>query len=79
MSADKSRPGREALTMRQREIAALVARGYTNQQIAADLVISPGTAANHMQQILSRLGLSSRSELAAWVSQSGLPRRKTVS
>src|SRR5947208_2248299 len=72
MSEDDSRPGREALTVRQRAIAALVARGYTNQQIAADLVITPGTAANHVRQILGRLGLSSRTELAAWVSQRGL-------
>ncbi len=72
MSQDDTRPGREALTVRQREIAALVARGYTNQQIATAMVISPGTAANHVQQILSRLRLSSRSELAAWISQRGL-------
>jgi two-component system OmpR family sensor kinase len=72
MSQDESAPGREALTPRQREIAALVARGYTNQQIAAEMVITPGTAANHVQQILTRLGLSSRSELAAWASQRGL-------
>jgi two-component system OmpR family sensor kinase len=72
MSTDETGPGREALTARQREIAALVARGYTNQQIAAEMVISSGTAANHMNQILRRLGLGSRSELAAWASQRGL-------
>ncbi len=64
--------GREALTARQRDIAALVARGYTNQQIAAELVISQGTAVNHVQQILRRAGLASRAELAAWASQRGL-------
>jgi len=72
MSQREGGPGREALTVRQREIATLVARGYTNQQIAAEMVITPGTAANHVQQILTRLGLSSRSELAAWMSQHGL-------
>lgn len=72
MSQDEGGLGREALTARQRAVAALVARGYTNQQIAAELVISPGTAANHVNQILRRLGLSSRSELATWVSQRGL-------
>ncbi|MDQ6669413.1 MAG: ATP-binding protein [Chloroflexota bacterium] len=64
--------GREALTARQRDVAALVARGYTNQQIAAELVIGQGTAANHVQQILRRTGLASRAELAAWASQRGL-------
>jgi len=72
MTADETGPGRVALTGRQREIAALVARGYTNQQIAAEIVVSPGTAANHVNQILRRLGLGSRSELAAWASQRGL-------
>ncbi|MGI9149159.1 MAG: ATP-binding protein [Chloroflexota bacterium] len=69
---NENQPGRQALTARQRDVAALVARGYTNQQIAAELVISHGTAANHVQQILGRTGLASRSELATWASQRGL-------
>jgi len=72
MTRRKAEPGREAVTLRQREIAALVARGYTNQQIASELVITEGTAANHVQQILSRVGLRSRAELATWASQRGL-------
>jgi two-component system OmpR family sensor kinase len=64
--------GRQALTPRQRHVAALVARGLTNQQIAQELVVTHGTAANHVQQILRRLGLGSRSELAVWASQRGL-------
>jgi len=72
MSQGADGPGREALTPRQRQIATLVARGYTNQQIAAEIVTTPGTAANHVQQILRRLGLRSRSELATWISQHGL-------
>src|SRR5947209_1319830 len=72
MTRRKAEPGREAVTVRQREIAALVARGYTNQQIASELVITEGTAANHVQQILSRVGLRSRAELATWASQRGL-------
>ena len=72
MTPDDTDPGREALTPRQREIAGLVARGYTNQQIASELVISQGTAANHIQEMRTRLGLSSRAELATWASQRGL-------
>ena len=72
MRLDEVGLGREALTVRQREIAALVARGYTNQQIAAQMVITPGTAGNHVQQVLRRLGLRSRSELATWATQRGM-------
>ena len=72
MTLDECEPGRDALTVRQREIAALVARGLTNQQIAAEMVITAGTAGNHVQHILGRLGLSSRSELATWANQRGL-------
>ena len=64
--------GRQGLTPRQRHVAALVAGGLTNQQIAQELVVTHGTAANHVQQILSRLGLGSRSELAVWATQRGL-------
>jgi signal transduction histidine kinase/DNA-binding CsgD family transcriptional regulator len=70
--AQEEDAGRQALTPRQRHVAALVARGFTNQQIAKELVVTHGTAANHVQQILSRLGLASRAELAVWASQRGL-------
>src|SRR3712207_2413500 len=64
-------PGR-ALTRRQREIAALVARGYTNGQIANDLVLTNGSVANHIQHMLQRLGVSSRAQIAAWAVEHGL-------
>ena len=64
--------GREALTARRREITSLIARGYTNRQIATELVISPGTVGNHVEQILRRLALGSRVELATWASEHGL-------
>ena len=72
MTFDEGGFGRDALTVRQREVAALVARGLTNQQIAAEMVITVGTASNHVQETLRRLGLSSRSELATWANQHGL-------
>jgi non-specific serine/threonine protein kinase len=61
-------PGEQVpiLTARQRQVAALVARGLTNREIAAELVIAEGTAANHVGHILSKLGLRSRAQLAAW-------------
>jgi len=55
-----------SLTRREREVAALVAEGLTNRGIAERLVISPRTAENHVQHILNKLGLSSRSQLAVW-------------
>jgi DNA-binding CsgD family transcriptional regulator len=55
-----------ALTTREREVAALVADGLTNGQLADRLFISPKTAAVHVSNILAKLGLSTRAEIAAW-------------
>jgi predicted ATPase/DNA-binding CsgD family transcriptional regulator/Tfp pilus assembly protein PilF len=57
------------LTAREREIAALIARGLSNRGIAAELVISPATAARHVANIFTKLGFSSRAQLAAWAAQ----------
>jgi DNA-binding CsgD family transcriptional regulator len=54
------------LTTREREVAALVAAGLTNGQLADRLFISPKTAAVHVSNILAKLGLSTRAEIAAW-------------
>ena len=51
----------------EREVANLVARGLTNRQIAKELVLSERTVENHVRNILKKLKLSSRSEVAAWV------------
>ncbi|TFV73317.1 LuxR family transcriptional regulator [Blastococcus sp. CT_GayMR19] len=64
-----------ALTPRQREVAALVARGLTDREIADRLVISPRTAESHVEQILTRLGFRSRAEIAAWTAERALPGR----
>jgi DNA-binding NarL/FixJ family response regulator len=60
------------LTGCQREVAALVARGLTNGAIAHALVISPRTAETHGQSILTKLDLTSHSQLAVWAHQHGL-------
>ncbi|MGH2351377.1 MAG: helix-turn-helix transcriptional regulator, partial [Chloroflexota bacterium] len=54
------------LTRHEREVAALVTRGLTNREIAADLVITERTAASHVEHILAKLGLRSRAQIAAW-------------
>lgn len=60
------------LTAREREIAVLVARGLSNRAIADELVISPATAARHVANIFTKLGLRSRAQLAAWAAERGL-------
>jgi DNA-binding NarL/FixJ family response regulator len=58
---------RGKLSRREKELADLVARGLTNRQIAEELVLSERTVENHVRNILKKLKLSSRSEVAAWV------------
>ena len=61
------------LTSRELEVATLVAAGLTNRQIADRLVISQRTAQNHVQHILTKLGFTSRSQIAAWTAGLGSP------
>src|SRR6266542_2015284 len=58
--------GAAALTPREREVAMLLAEGLTNAELARQLYISPKTAAVHVSNILAKLGLSSRTQVAAW-------------
>ena len=66
LSADLAGLTTGPLTRREREIAGLVARGLTNRQIGAALHISERTAENHVQHILTKLGLHTRTQIAAW-------------
>jgi DNA-binding CsgD family transcriptional regulator len=59
------------LTRREQEVVTLVARGLTNRQIAAELSISKHTIATHVGKTMRKLGLSSRSQLAAWMIEQG--------
>jgi non-specific serine/threonine protein kinase len=54
------------LTAREGEVAALVARGFTNRQIAELLVISRRTSENHVAHVCNKLGFTSRAQIAAW-------------
>jgi non-specific serine/threonine protein kinase len=62
------------LSRRELEVAALLAQGLTNRQIAEELVISEWTADSHVRHILSKLGVRSRAQIAAWASEQGLLR-----
>ena len=63
-------PGTAPLTRRELQVARLLAGGRTNKQIAAQLVIAQRTAEGHVERILTKLGFTSRAEVAAWVARS---------
>jgi predicted ATPase/DNA-binding CsgD family transcriptional regulator len=54
------------LTPRETEVVALIARGYSNREIAEHLVITTRTAETHVTNCMTKLGLHSRAQLAAW-------------
>jgi predicted ATPase/DNA-binding CsgD family transcriptional regulator len=56
----------DVLTRRERQVAELIARGLSNKQIATKLVIAPRTAEGHVERILTKLGFTSRTQIAAW-------------
>jgi non-specific serine/threonine protein kinase len=60
------------LTSREREVAALIAQGLTNREIAARLVVAERTAEGHVQSILNKLGVNSRARIAVWAAEHGL-------
>jgi DNA-binding CsgD family transcriptional regulator len=62
------------LTRRQREIAVLVAEGLSNGEIAQRLALVEGTVANHLERILRKLGLHTRTQVGVWATQHGLYR-----
>ena len=62
----------DPLTAREREVAAMVAQGMSNRQIAQELFLSEHTVKRHISKILRKLGLASRAEVAAWATE-GLP------
>jgi DNA-binding CsgD family transcriptional regulator len=62
------------LTPRQRDVAVCIAEGLSNEELANRLVITPGTVANHIEHILRRLGLRSRTQVAVWAVERGLYR-----
>jgi len=66
----------DGLTEREREVAALVALGKSNREIAQELVVSERTAATHVSNILTKLSFSSRAQIAAWATEHGLAKTR---
>jgi len=60
------------LTEREREVAALIAKGKSNREIADQLVVSYRTVETHVGAILSKLAFSSRAQIAVWAVEIGL-------
>ena len=60
------------LTRREREVAALVAEGKSNREIAETLVLGIRTVEGHVSNILGKLGFTSRTEIALWAMEIGL-------
>jgi DNA-binding NarL/FixJ family response regulator len=71
---DPSRGPLASLTPREREVLGLVARGLSNDQISAQLFLSPATVKTHINRILSKLGHSSRAQLVVTAYEEGLVR-----
>jgi DNA-binding NarL/FixJ family response regulator len=65
-------PGVASLTEREREIVALVAAGLSNDEIAADLVVSPLTAKTHVSHAMIKLGARDRAQLVVLAYENGL-------
>jgi non-specific serine/threonine protein kinase len=61
------RPRALPLTAREQEVARLVAQGASNRRIAEALVIAERAAESHISNILTKLGLETRVQLAAWM------------
>jgi len=67
-----ARTGGDALTPREREVAALLTEGLTNGEIAQRMFISTKTASVHVSNILAKLGMTSRAEVAVWAAREGV-------
>ncbi|GAA0948790.1 AAA family ATPase [Kribbella koreensis] len=72
MTAYQTPSQEPVLSTRETEVAALVAEGLTNRQIATRLVLSERTAQNHVQHILTKLGFTTRSQIATWATRGQL-------
>jgi predicted ATPase/DNA-binding CsgD family transcriptional regulator len=69
-AAHPASPG--GLSQREVEVAALIAQGMTNREIAERLIIAERTTHAHVRNILDKLGFSSRTQVATWALQHGL-------
>jgi non-specific serine/threonine protein kinase len=64
----------EELTKRQLQVAQLIADGKSNRDIANSLFLSTRTVEGHVESILAKLGLTSRTQIASWINKRSIPR-----
>jgi DNA-binding CsgD family transcriptional regulator len=67
-----TRRAQGGLTMRERDVAIQIALGKTNREIAGELIVSERTIETHISHILSKLGFTSRTQVAAWAAEQRL-------
>jgi tetratricopeptide (TPR) repeat protein len=67
-----NKPAYGGLSTRERQVAALIATGCTNREIAAALTVTERTAEAHVSNVLGKLGFTTRAEIAAWAATNGL-------
>jgi len=60
------------LTARERQVATLIAQGYSNRQIGSALSIAERTAISHVEHIMNKLAVNSRAQIAVWAVHNGL-------
>ena len=65
----------DGLTQRERDVATLIMQGHSNREIAAALIVGERTVETHISNILSKLGFTSRHQIAAWATRKSLAKR----
>ncbi|WP_377486986.1 ATP-binding protein [Paenarthrobacter aurescens] len=71
--ATQARGGAETLTKRQLQVAQLITEGKSNREIANSLFLSSRTVEGHVESILAKLGLTSRTQIASWMNKRSIP------
>jgi predicted ATPase/DNA-binding NarL/FixJ family response regulator len=72
VTVQKARERADKLTAREREVAALITKGKSNGEIAAELVVSKRTVEKHVANILSKLWFTNRTQIVRWGIEAGL-------
>jgi DNA-binding CsgD family transcriptional regulator len=72
LPAASAEPSIGGLTGRETEVLRLIAEGFSNREIATELVISEHTAANHVRSILTKVGVPNRTRAARFAREQGL-------
>lgn len=70
-TSSAARPGHNGLTSRETQVSELIAEGLTSRDIALRLGITPRTAESHAEHIMTKLGVRSRAQIAAWFARAG--------